>query len=237
MPGPHTPPTAAFRANCQGLICFFDATGSSDPDGDPIASYSWTFGGGSTATGATPSHTYSAQGTRTVELTVRDARTAVSTTSQSVFAGDGSRRARDAFTRSLASGWGTAEIGSAWSSPTGNTGLSVTGGTAVADLPDGGSQVVQLASVSTQNTGISATFALDRLPSAGEHRLAVVARRQDATTSYRGRLRILANGTVYAGIERGAVQLAEAQVTGPAGTARDETAGAVPGHGELVGFS
>ena len=48
-----------------------DASSSSDSDGT-IASYAWTFGDGSTGTGATASHTYAAGGTYDVKLTVTD---------------------------------------------------------------------------------------------------------------------------------------------------------------------
>jgi PKD repeat protein len=53
------------------LVVQFDGTGSSDPDGT-IATYNWTFGDGSSATGATPSHTYESAGTYTAQLTVAD---------------------------------------------------------------------------------------------------------------------------------------------------------------------
>jgi PKD repeat protein len=49
----------------------FDGTGSTDPDGT-IVTYAWDFGDGSTGTGATPTHTYQATGTFTVELCVTD---------------------------------------------------------------------------------------------------------------------------------------------------------------------
>ena len=51
-------------------ICF-DGTGSSDPDGDPLA-YDWDFGDGNTGTGATPCHTYAEAGIYDVCLTVND---------------------------------------------------------------------------------------------------------------------------------------------------------------------
>ena len=54
-----------------GQPVFFDGSGSSDPDGDTIT-YTWDFGDGTTATGATPSHTYAASGAFTVTLTVTD---------------------------------------------------------------------------------------------------------------------------------------------------------------------
>ena len=49
----------------------FDGSSSSDPDGT-ISSYAWTFGDGTTATGAKPSHAFATAGTFTVTLTVTD---------------------------------------------------------------------------------------------------------------------------------------------------------------------
>jgi PKD repeat protein len=64
-------PVAAFTSSCDSLACSFDATGSTDADGDALT-YAWAFGDGATGTGATPSHTYSGTGTRNVTLTVND---------------------------------------------------------------------------------------------------------------------------------------------------------------------
>ena len=67
----------------------FDGSASSDPDGT-IVSYDWTFGDGGTASGAKPTHVYSAAGTYTVTLTVTDdtGRKATATTSASIQAAD-----------------------------------------------------------------------------------------------------------------------------------------------------
>lgn len=81
-PPPNQPPTAAFTSSCNGLTCGFTST-SSDPDGS-IASYSWTFGDGGTATAQNPSHTYSAGGTYTVTLTVTDNQGATGNVSHTV---------------------------------------------------------------------------------------------------------------------------------------------------------
>ncbi len=54
-----------------GVAVQFDGSASSDPDGT-IVSYSWDFGNGETGTGATPSNTYTEEGTFDVTLTVTD---------------------------------------------------------------------------------------------------------------------------------------------------------------------
>jgi len=54
-----------------GTPVAFDGRGSSDPDGT-IASYAWSFGDGTTASGATASHAYGTAGTYTATLTVTD---------------------------------------------------------------------------------------------------------------------------------------------------------------------
>ena len=51
--GANVAPTAAFTSTPTNLQVAFDGRGSTDPDGT-IASYAWAFGGGATATGATP---------------------------------------------------------------------------------------------------------------------------------------------------------------------------------------
>jgi PKD repeat protein len=82
------PPTASFTVQTAlplaGQPVLFDGSSSSDPDG-PITSYSWNFGDGGTAGGATLSHTYTSYGTYSVTLTVTvaDGQTA-STTKQVV---------------------------------------------------------------------------------------------------------------------------------------------------------
>src|SRR5690349_5666251 len=79
---PNQPPVAAFTSSCSALTCSFTST-SSDPDGS-IAAYQWTFGDGGNATTQNPSHTYSAGGTYTVQLTVTDNQNATNSVTHSV---------------------------------------------------------------------------------------------------------------------------------------------------------
>jgi hypothetical protein len=76
-------PSAAFSfsgTQKEGSPIAFDASTSTDPDvgrtdlgRTESLSYAWQFGDGSTATGATPSHTFTNDGDFTVTLTVSDA--------------------------------------------------------------------------------------------------------------------------------------------------------------------
>jgi MYXO-CTERM domain-containing protein len=68
------PPVARAGGNRSapvGESVSFNASGSTDADGT-LASYAWDFGDGSTASGVTASHAYSAAGTYLVRLTVTD---------------------------------------------------------------------------------------------------------------------------------------------------------------------
>ncbi len=80
--GGNQPPAAGFTYSCTDLTCdFTDA--SSDPDGT-LAAWQWDFGDGSTATEQNPSHTYAAEGTYTVQLTVTDDRGGTDSASEQI---------------------------------------------------------------------------------------------------------------------------------------------------------
>lgn len=81
-------PTAQLALTADRLTVAVDASASSDPDGT-LTGYAWTFGDGSTGTGATAQHTYAAPGTYTVGLTVTDDDGQVATASQDVTVGTG----------------------------------------------------------------------------------------------------------------------------------------------------
>ncbi len=80
-----TPPTAVFSASTTGgvapLAVTFNGSGSTAASGNSIASYAWSFGDGSTASGSTASHSFTSAGTYTTTLTVTDNRGLTSTAS------------------------------------------------------------------------------------------------------------------------------------------------------------
>ncbi|MGB2571709.1 PQQ-dependent sugar dehydrogenase, partial [Micromonospora citrea] len=73
--GGNRAPTAAASADktsgAAPLTVNFSSAGSTDPEGGTLT-YSWNFGDGTSSTAANPSKTYTANGTYTVTLTVRD---------------------------------------------------------------------------------------------------------------------------------------------------------------------
>ena len=70
-PGSNQPPTAGFTQAASGLSAGFSGALSSDADGS-IASYAWSFGDGTTASGVVVTHVYASSGTYTVTLSVTD---------------------------------------------------------------------------------------------------------------------------------------------------------------------
>lgn len=76
-------PHASFTQTCTTLACNVNGTASSDPDGQ-VQAWSWSFGDGAKAVGPTASHTYVANGTYTVVLTVVDDRGGIDNSTRSV---------------------------------------------------------------------------------------------------------------------------------------------------------
>jgi PKD repeat protein len=79
----NTPPHASLTAACTGVTCTFDGRGSSDPDGT-IQTYTWAFGDGTSATGATATHIYAQRGSYGVSLIVTDNSGASTTTTTTI---------------------------------------------------------------------------------------------------------------------------------------------------------
>lgn len=86
-PPPSGYPVASFSfsptTGSAPLTVTFDASASYDPDGT-IVDYRWNFGDGATGSGRVTSHTYTANGTFTITLTVTDNEGKVGSTSRSI---------------------------------------------------------------------------------------------------------------------------------------------------------
>ncbi|MDZ4341769.1 MAG: PKD domain-containing protein, partial [Candidatus Binatia bacterium] len=87
IPASNQPPTAVMSAapttGVGPLSVTFDGSGSTDPDGT-IATWAWSFGDGTSGSGAMITHVYTAAGTYIPTLTVTDNGGATNTTSTSI---------------------------------------------------------------------------------------------------------------------------------------------------------
>lgn len=82
---PNRPPVAAFKVRVAGQTANVDATPTTDPDGNPIVSYLWSWGDNTTlGSGLRTNHTYSEIGIYTVTLNVQDALGGTATTKKEI---------------------------------------------------------------------------------------------------------------------------------------------------------
>ena len=217
-PPANQPPTASFTSSCTDLTCSVDGSGSRDADGT-IASYSWDFGDGGTASGATASHTYAAGGTYPVRLTVRDEGAATGSSTASVTATAPpapTAFAVDGFDRSVTGGWGSADTGGAWTVTGDAANFAVTPGTGSATLPTagGGPGTISLDGVSARDVDITTSVALDRVANGGGTYIYLQARRDSASSLYLAKVRVLSNGTVSVALVKRDGSTAETTITG-----------------------
>ncbi len=212
---PNALPTAAFTPSVSELTASVDASASADTDGT-IASYAWNWGDGSAAgEGATAIHTYATAGTYTITLTVTDDDGGQSTTTSEVTVAPKPSLAQDAFERTGTSGWGTAEIGGAWTVAGGPaSAASVAGGKGVLSLAAGSTRNLMLNSASAKNVTMSMDFSLDAAPSTGVAYAGLIARSSSPTSEYRVRARMDDKGAVWIYTQRGDTVLSTYQVPG-----------------------
>ena len=194
---PNQSPIAAFTRSCPALTCAFDGSTSQDPDGT-IASYAWDFGDGSVGTGVTAAHAYATAGTYTVSLTVTDNASASGVTTQTfAVTAPQTSYALDAFSRTLTSGWGNADLGGTWTLTGTVANFSVGLGGGALRLPAAGTgQSAYLTSVSSSDTEMAVTVTTDKPPTGGGTYVSVIGRRIVGAGDYRAKVRLQASGAV-----------------------------------------
>lgn len=202
---PNKAPTAAFTAAAKDLTVSLDSAGSADADG-VVKAYAWNFGDGSTATGATATHTFAFGGTYKVTLAVTDDKGATGSTAQDVpvVAPPVSVVvAKDSFVRTVTGGIGTADLGGAWTASAGATRQSVDAGVATLRLDTANQNTGSyLGGVSLTDATVLTSFSLDAAPTGGGTMVYIDGRRVGAAQDYRVRVRFAADGTVGLAVSR-----------------------------------
>ena len=198
-PPSNVPPVARFTASCGGQLCSFDGSASSDSDGT-VVGYAWDFGDGTTGSGATLNHTYTAGGTYTVVLTVTDNDGATGNVSHSVNPqSSNGAAALDTFARTVASGWGSADVGGAYTlqGSAGDFSVGSGVGSMTVHTPASGHGATLLAT-SVLNTDEVVDTGTSLAPAGGSWGQVsyLTARRTANNTEYRVRLRFPPTGGV-----------------------------------------
>jgi glucose/arabinose dehydrogenase len=153
---------------------------SQSSGGRTYAFVSWSDGGAAT-------HTVTVADTQTLTATYRE------TASGPI--------ASDAFGRTVASGWGTADIGGTWRLTGGSAPFAVGGGVGTMRVGTGQTRAADLA-VSARDVDLSFSVSRDK-PATGSGQYAyAVMRRIDAATEYRVQARIRSDGQVLLGAVR-----------------------------------
>ena len=212
------PPTAVASVSCAALTCTANGGGSTDPDGT-IVGYAWNFGDGSTGTGATAPHTYASAGTYSVTLTVTDNAGGTGTSTASAQpTSPPTSLASDAFARTLASGWGSADVGGSWS--TVGSSYSVADGVGRISVAAGSGRSAVLSQVSSNNTDLSFSLVSNKAITGSGLYVAAIGRSISNAGDYRAKARLMSNGTIGLSLTRNnaagteTIILAESTVAG-----------------------
>lgn len=203
-PPANQPPTAVIAApTCAALACTFDGSGSTDADGT-ISSYAWDFGDGASSTQAQPDHTYASSGTYTVGLTVTDDDGATASTSRTVTVTDDADPAiaSDMFARSVASGWGSADVGGQWTVSS-SARTAVTGGQGRLTMTAAGSTTwARLESPRATSSDVRLSMTVDKPQVSSGTYATVIGRVVPGGGEYRAKFRLKAGGVVQVSLDR-----------------------------------
>ncbi|MCU1478501.1 MAG: hypothetical protein JWQ64_3194 [Subtercola sp.] len=198
----NAPPTAAIDSTVTNLSVALDASGSADSDGT-ITGYAWNFGDSTTGSGKTVNHSYAQAGTYTVTLTVTDNGGATGTATATVTATAPAAMpfALDSFSRTMTNGFGTADVGGAWTRWGAASNLSVGNGSGTVLLSAPGAQAgASMDSVVQQDTDLRVQFSVDKAATGGGTYLYATGRKVSANNEYRASIHLKSNGTVAVGL-------------------------------------
>ena len=205
-PPPNQPPTARFTVTCNGLSCSFDGSSSSDPEDVTVASYSWTFGDPADPTGAstaTASHTYASAGTYSVTLTVADSDGSPASTTTSVTVGSTvAPFVSDSFARTVGTGWGTADIGGAWSLIGTAARFAVGSGAGTMTFPTADVQLQSYVGPARADADVVTDVTLDKVPTGGALYISLIGRRVSSGNTYAVKMQVNPSGAVLLRLTR-----------------------------------
>ena len=118
--------------------------------------------------------------------------------SSSISAAGPPQLARDTFSRTTSSSWGSADVGGAYALLGTAANYSVSNGTGNISLPTAGvTRAATLTSVSATDVDLTTQFTVDALSTGGGLYLYTDARYVDPNTQYRGKIRLAPDGSVY----------------------------------------
>lgn len=194
----HADPAASFTASAQALSVSVDASASAASDAASLT-YSWNWGDGTAnGSGKAATHEYASEGNKTIVLTITDSFGAQAQTSRNVSLTAQVVIAQDNFSRSVVSGWGTADVGGAW---TGIADASVSNGTGLISIAKSQTRTMSLASVNAQDSVSRFSVSLDKVPDGGGVHVNYMVHKSSAG-GYRLKLRYGATGVVNVGLAK-----------------------------------
>ncbi len=218
----HAPPTATFEAATSGLTVETDASGSASSDGATL-SYSWQWGDDSgESTGEQASHSYAADGSYEITLTVTDSLGASTSSTRAISVQATRYAAFDDFDRVVSNGWGEALTGGLWTTKHGSASVASTDGThGLLDLSPSFTRQMALQDLSVQDLESELVYSMEYGPSNGTSYVGMTLR-QSETSGYTLHAWHRNNGTVWLVAEQGSTVIGAQQVPGLGWTEGDE---------------
>jgi PKD repeat protein len=197
---PNAAPVAAFNSSATGLTVSVNGAGSTDSDGT-IVTRTWSWGDGTPeGSGVSASHTYGATGTYSVTLTVTDDDGATNSVSRNVTVS--TAVIADGFARAVVGGWGSADVGGAWTLTGGSTKFSSNGQIGAMVATAAGQTIgAALNSASVRDFDGVVDLSIDKAATGGGVYTTIITRKA-GTLGYQYTLKFLANNTLTLGITR-----------------------------------